>query len=263
MQKINSLSFAQMKNAEHVSFFTNVQVAIDKVGAAKAGLTEAQINAYKAAVLVEQDIVNHSTASIYTPEMKALDEERDRLFRIIRLKLQAVTLASPDDEVAQYAITVDKYILAKYGLEVCGAPYQEESALIRGFILDMNTRFPAEALEAMGVANELTALNTANESFADQYNERVTEKSGSTTETTRKARAATEELYHIIGLVLEFKANTDAASEVGQACDGLVAVINELIKDARLRLNIRLGKVTEEEDDDSPSISPVPFPSGK
>ena len=103
MQKINSLPFAQLKNAEHVSFFTNVQVAIEKVGATKAGLTEAQMKTYKDAVLVEQDIVNHSTGSIYTPEMKALDEERDRLYRLIRLKLQAVTLASPDDEVAQYA----------------------------------------------------------------------------------------------------------------------------------------------------------------
>ena len=264
MQKINSLPFAQLKNAEHVSFFTNVQVAIEKVGATKAGLTEAQMKTYKDAVLVEQDIVNHSTGSIYTPEMKALDEERDRLYRLIRLKLQAVTLASPDDEVAQYATTVDKYILTKYGLEVCGAPYQEESALIRGFLLDIKNLIPEEGIEAMGISSELAALTTANDSFADQYNERVTEKSGSTTEATRKARAATEELYHIIGLSLEYKANTDPGSEAGMACDGLVAVVNELIKDARLRLNMRLGKVTEEEDDDdNPSISPVPFPTGK
>ena len=265
MQKINSLPFAQLKNAEHVSFFTNVQVAIEKVGATKAGLTEAQMKTYKDAVLVEQDIVNHSTGSIYTPEMKALDEERDRLYRLIRLKLQAVTLASPDDEVAQYATTVDKYLLTKYGLEVCGAPYQEESALIRGFLLDVKNMIPEEGIEAMGISAELAALTTANDSFADQYNERVTEKSGSTTEATRKARAATEELYHIIGLSLEYKANTDPGSEAGAACDGLVAVVNELIKDARLRLNMRLGKVTEEEDeeDDNPSISPVPFPTGK
>ena len=247
MQKINSFSFAQLKNAEHVSFFTNVQVAIEKVGAEVAGIAKAQMDAYKAAVLVEQDIVNHSTGSVYTPEMKALDEERDRLFRLIRLKLQAVTLASAGSEIAQYATTVDKYILTKYGLEVATAPYQEESALIRGFILDVKNMFPEDALTTMGIASDLAALESANDSFADQYNERVTEKSGSTTEATRKARSETEELFHLIGLTLEYKANTDPASDMGVACDGLVAVINELIKDARLRLNMRLGKVINED----------------
>lgn len=248
MQKISTLSFAQLKNAEHVSFFTNVQVAIEKVGADKAGITEAQMKAYKDAVLVEQDIVNHSTGSIYTPELKALDDERGRLYRLIRLKLQAVTLALPSSEVAQYATSVDKYILTKYGLEVPSAPYQEESALIRGFILDMKNLFPDDVLGAMDVAADLASLGATNDNFADMYNERVTEKSGSTTEFTRKARTATEEIFHLIGLHLEYKANIDADSEAGAACESLVAVINELIKDARLRLNVRLGKVPNLDD---------------
>ncbi len=262
MQKINSLSFQQLKNAEHVSFFTNVGVAINKLTATAVGLTEAQMKQYTDAVNLEQDIVNHSTGSIYTPEMKALDDERDRLYRLIRLKLQAVTLASPSDDVAQYATTVDKYILTKYGLDVCGAPYQEESALIRGFILDIQNMIPEEGIAAMGIASELAALTTANEGFADQYNERVTEKSGSTTEYTKKLRGETEELYNLIALHVEFKANTDTTSE-GESCVTLLAVINELIKDAHYRLNQRLGKVSYEEegDDDNPVISPVPFPN--
>ena len=264
-KKINSLSFQQLKNAEHVSFFTNVGVAISKLTATAVGLTEAQMKQYNDAVALEQDIVNHSTGSIYTPEMKALDDERDRLYRLIRLKLQAVTLASPTEDVAQYATTVDKYILTKYGLEVCGAPYQEESALIGGFILDINNMIPEEGIEAMGITSDLAALTTANQGFADQYNERVTEKSGSTTEYTKKLRGETEALYNLIALHVEYKANMDT-TEVGTACGSLLAVINELVKDAHYRLNQRLGKVTiedDEEDDDNPSISPVPFPTGK
>ena len=266
MQKINSLSFQQLKNAEHVSFFTNVGVAISKLTPTALGLTEAQIMNYNAAVALEQDIVNHSTGSVYTPEMKALDDERDRLYRLIRLKLQAVTLASPTDDVAKYAVTVDKYILTKYGLEVCGAPYQEESALIRGFILDVQNMIPEEGIEAMGIYDQLEALKAANEGFADQYNERVTEKSGSTTEYTKKLRADTEALYELIALHVEFKANMDTTA-VGISCGSLLAVINELIKDAQLRLNQRLGKVSVEDSDsesgDNPIISPVPFPTGK
>ena len=247
MHKISTFSFGSLKNAEHVSFFANVALTIDKATSAALGIAESLYKQYKDALLVEQDIVNHSTGSIYTPEMHALDAERDRLYRLIRLKLQAVTLASVGSEIAQYATTVYKYILMKYGLEVATAPYQEESALIRGFILDVKNMFPEDALTTMGIASDLAALEAANDSFADQYNERVTEKSGSTTEATRKARTETEELFHLIGLTLEYKANTDPASDMGVACDGLVAVINELIKDARLRLNMRLGKVINED----------------
>ncbi len=255
MQKINSLSFQQLKNAEHVSFFTNVGVAISKLTAEAVGLTEAQVKQYNDAVALEQDIVNHSTGSIYTPEMKALDDERDRLYRLIRLKLQAVTLASSSSPVAQFATTVDKYILTKYGLDVATSPYQEESALIAGFILDLKNMIPENGIEAMGITEELAALEEANTGFADQYNERVTEKSGSTTEYTKKLRAETEALYGLIALHVEYKANTDTTS-VGSSCQSLLAVINELIKDAHYRLNMRLGRVVNE---DLPVASPVPL----
>ena len=245
-KKINSLSFQQLKNAEHVSFFTNVGVAINKLTATAVGLTEAQIKQYNDAVALEQDIVNHSTGSIYTPEMQALDAERDRLFRLIRLKLQAVTLASEGSEVAQYATTIDKYLLTKYGLDVATAPYQEESALISGFILDVKNMLPEDALTSIGIASELAALEAANTGFADQYNERVTEKSASTTEYTKKLRAETEELYNLIALHVEYKANSDTTS-VGEACTSLLGVFNELIKDAHMRLNMRLGRVPNDD----------------
>lgn len=264
MQVISSVPFSHLKNAEHVSFLTNVGIAIAKITPEAVGLTSALVKQYNDAVALEQDIVNHSNGSVYTPEMRALDDERDRLFKLIRLKLQTILLESADSELAQYSNTVEMLILKKYGLEVAAAPYQEESSLIRGFLLDVRNFLAEETIEALGITADLTALETANNNFADQYNERVTEKSTSISAYGKKVRADAEALYNLVGLHVEYMSNSDK-TEVGTACSQLLAVINQLIKDVQQRLNSRAGKVsdTEEEEEDTPNISPVPFPSGK
>ena len=247
MSVIDSVPFSHLKNAEHVAFLNNVCVAITKVTPEAIGLASELFKKFTDVVAVEQDIVNHSTGSVYTPEMQALDDERDRLFRLIRLKLQAVLLASSTSEVAQYATTIEQYILKKYGLEVAAAAYQEETSLIRGFILDLRNYFSEEAFVSFGIANELTELEAANDGFIDQYNERVTEKSVSETNFGRKTRAEAESVYKHVSLHVEYKAITDT-TEVGTACESLIAVFNELIKDVHHRLNTRLGRVPNSDD---------------
>ena len=244
MQTITTLSFAQLRNAEHVSFLTNVKVAIEKVGAESLGFTQAQVKAFADAIALEQDIVNRSMASVYTPEMKALDEERDRLFKVIRYKLQAAALAGSDSELAEHSGTIQTNILTKYGLDIATKAYQEESALLRGFVLDLNTRFTASVLKKMDIDEELASLDSTNEQFTSQYNERVTEKSGTENEYSQKLRAASEEQYGHVKLHLEFKANSEPATDAGMACVSMVGIVNQLIKDVKHNLALRLGKET-------------------
>ena len=263
MLEIKSLAFSKLKNAEHVSFFTNVGMTIDKFEATKLALPAAQVSAFKALVNVEQDIVNHTTASVFTQEMNRTDEERDRLYRLIRTKLQTARHSGKNSAIQDYVNIIETNILGKYGVEVPTAANQVESALIRGFILDVRTLLPEEALEMLSITSDLEELETNNEAFSNFYHERVTEKSGSTTEATLKARKETEELYNLIALHLKFKANTDT-TEVGQTCSAAINNLNVIIKDAQIALAVRMGKITDEdEEEDTPEISPVPFPNGK
>ena len=255
MLKISTISFGMLKNAEHVSLFANAKVAVDKIGITSLGITEAQYEPYLTALDVEQDIVNRSMASIYTPEMEAMDKERDRLFRLIRIKLQSVLLESAHSDSAKYATMIERYLLAKYGGDVCLLPYQEESAVIAGFILDVNKYLGDEGIEDINIERELASLESANTKFADQYNERVTEKAGTDADQTRKFRLDTEEQFRLLCLHLEFMANSDTTS-VGKCCASLVGIINEIINDAQHRLNVRLGK-TEETPDNSGVVPPV------
>ena len=245
MQSISTIPFAQLNNAEHVAFFSNVAVELDKKTAEALGLTTVQFLNFRKAVTAEQDIVNRSMASVYTADMEAMDAERDRIFRLIRLKLQACLYATPGTAVAELAESVEKNLLNKYGNSIAAQPYQEESALLRGFIYDVTNFFSENQIQTLGISGDLGDLQAANENFMDLYNQRAAERSLSTAELTKKLRTATEELYQLLALHLSFKANNEAGTEVGTACAESLAVVNQIVKDARQRLSQRQGKAPE------------------
>ena len=248
MLKISTFSFAQLKNAEHISLFTNVKNAIDKSTPTKLGLSEAQYGAYVNAVAAEQDIVNRSMSSVYTPEMKALDEDRDRLFKLIRLKLQSVIYASAKSPLKAYAPTIEKNLLSKYTNEITAYAYQEESAVLNGFVLDVHTFLTEDVIEAIGIDADLAELECANKGFADMYHERVVEKAGTDPEMAKQMRQATEEQFRLLACHLEYKANCDTTL-VGAASVAVIGIISQLVADAQLRLDIRLGRKADPEVD--------------
>ena len=250
MKKIPILTFAQLKNAEHVAFFNNVAIELEKKTSESLEIPVQNFVNFRAAVNAEQDIVNRSMASVYTADMEAMDIERDRLFHLIRLKLQACLYATKGSAVGDLSESVKKNLLNKYGTEVAGMAYQEESALLRGFILDVTNFFSEEQIKTLGISDDLSDLQAANENFMDFYNQRANERSLATAELTKKLRTDTEELYHLVALHLEYKANSDK-TEVGVACGESLAVIAQIVKDANKRLNQRLGH-TQSESPDTP-----------
>ena len=262
MLSITSLPFAQLKNAEHVSFFNNVVLAITKLGAEDLGLSGEQFNSFKSTVAQEQDIVLKAQGSMYTADMEALDKERDVIFRKIRLKLEAVCLESEKSPIAALVAPLQKYIMSKYNANLISLPYQEESAHLSGFDLDMRTHFTDEDLAAMGIADDMASLKVTNTRFSDMYNERATERSGGTSEMSKKLRAESEGLYGYIKLSLEFTANMNGETEKGEASANAIGVINEIVRDAHQRLNQRLGRGSSSSSDSElgGDVSPIPYP---
>ena len=273
---INSLPFLSLRNAEHVSFFNNTVVAITTLGAEDLGLSAAQFTEFKNAVNQEQDIVLKAQGSMYTADMEAADKERDALYGLIHHKLMAVAMYPENSAMATYKTALQKYILNKYNTDITSLAYQEESAHISGFDMDMHAQFSDDDLEAMGVSTDLLLLKSANERFAEMYNQRAVERSGSNAEETKRLREQSEALYARIKLYLEYTADSAPESDKGILCAKLIGVINEIVRDARKHLNMRLGKspVDEEESTDStPStdstanepelddnVSPIPYP---
>ncbi len=243
MQSINYLPFAQLRNAEHVAFFYNVQKTIERYGATDLGLTAESFTQYTAAVNAVQDIVLKTQGSKYTADIEAYDAERDRLFRLVRYKLQAIELASPDSSLAQYQTSIEKYILNKYSTDIIKLPYQEETAHLNGFMLDMKNLFTESDIETMGITTDLEVLKAANDTFTEVYLDRADERSGTTAEETKRLRQICEERYELIRLHIEYVANYEPESEKGALCNILLGVINELIRDARLHLEMHQGNI--------------------
>ena len=262
MLTINSLPFTQLRNAEHVAFFNNVVLALGKIGAEDLGLTAEKFTEFKNIVNAEQDIVLKAQGSMYTADMVALDEERDRLYGMIRLKMQAVCMASPESVLSAFKAPLEKYILNKYSTDIKTMAYQEESAHLAGFDLDVHARFSEDDLVLMGIDQDMVELKIANDKFSDMYNIRANERAGSTAELSKKLRGESEECYDLIRLHIEFTANTAPSTEKGTNCVTALGVINEIVRDARLHLNKRLGKTdgSEESGLDS-NVSPIPFPN--
>ncbi len=275
MLTINTLPFLSLRNAEHVSFFNNTVVAITTLGAEDLGLSTAQFTEFKKAVTEEQDIVLKAQGSMYTADMEAADKERDALYGLIHHKLMAVAMYPENSAMATYKTALQKYILNKYNTDIPSLAYQEESAHLSGFDMDMHAQFSDDDLEAMGVSTDLLLLKAANERFAEMYNQRAVERSGSNAEETKRLREQSEALYARIKLYLEYTADSAPESDKGILCAKLIGVINEIVRDARKHLNMRLGKspVDEEESTDStPStdsgnepglddnVSPIPYP---
>ena len=268
MQTINNLPFAQLRNAEHVAFFNNVLREFDKYGAEDLGITAEKFDKFTTAVATEQDIVLKAQGSMYTADMVDLDAQRDLLYRKIRLKLQAVTLSAPDNPGSTFILPLEKYILNKYSTDIVSLAYQEESAHLAGFILDMESRFTKDELKAMGVDQDLISLELANDTFADLYNQRASERACNTAELTKKLRTETEELYAILCLHIEYTANMAPQTEQGEVCGMVLGVINELVRDARQHLNQRKGKTESSDEEDfsasdklDDNVSPIPFPN--
>ena len=263
MLELTTLSFAQLRNAEHVAFFTNVRKVIDKFGTEGLGLDATQFTQFTTAVDEVQDIVLKTHASMYTADMESLDKDRDRIYRMVRYKLQAVTFASPDSLLASYKDPLEKYILGKYNADIVKLPYQEETAHLIGFIKDMRHYFTSDDIEAMAIGENLDELDQVNKTFIDVYLNRADERSLSTADHTKALRLTCEELYKLFCLHFLYVVSTQPDTEKGLACTNIIGVINELIRDARQHLNSRLGKggTDSAADDLGDDVSPIPYPT--
>lgn len=263
MFTLSTLSFSQLKNAEHVSYFNNVVMAMQKIGIEELGLTTEQFEQFKKAVDAEQDIVLRSQGSMYTADMEAIDGERDQLFRMIHHKLEAIRYVPEKSPLHPLKATLEKYILNKYDTDLVLLPYHEESAHLSGFDLDMHTHFTDEDLQAIGVAEDLPLLKVTNIRFSEMYNERATERSGTDLALSKILRGETESQYAFVKLYAEFTANSVPETEKGIACHNLIGVVNEILKDARQRLNQRQGHASGSDssaDDLGSDVSPIPYP---
>ena len=248
MFTINTFSISKLNNAEVTGFYINVQKAITTGDPTKLGLTEVLPN-FGSTLQKLIDQVYTTTGSEFTAAMLEADVKRDQTYKRIRLRLQMVEVAEDSAAIKAVKDVVKAHLLSKYTSKVPQLPYQEESAILRGFIFDLNDKLGEDGIAALGIADDMTALEDANNAFIAAYNSRATERAEGDTGLTVKLRQEMYALYQQVCFVTQYLANSTetANAEKATACQAFIAVLNVLLADAKKRYNQRTNNGTGEE----------------
>ena len=249
MFQINSnFSISRLNNPEITAFYINVQKAVNTATPERLGLSELlPVFSTKLQELIDRVYV--SQGSEFTAAMKAADDRRCLIFRRIRLRLQMVEVAEQNAALLACQEVVRTHLLSKYVANVTSRAYQERTSILKGFVLDLNEKLDEDAIEALGLANDIAALESANNEFIAAYAQRTAEKAEGNLGVTQRLRDEMFDIYLQLTCIVQYLANsTDTANaEKATACQGFIAHVNVLLSDAKKRLEQRLSNGDDSE----------------
>ena len=243
MFSINSnFSISRLNNAEITAFYINVQKAITTNDPSKLGVVGI-LPAFGSKLQELIDRVYVSQGSEFTAAMKAADDRRCLIFRRIRLRLQMVEVAEQNEALLAIQDVVRAHLLSKYVATVTSKAYQERTSILQGFILDLNEKLGDSGIATLGLAEDITALEDANNEFIAAYAQRTAEKAEGNMGVTLRLRDEMYDIYLQMIYTVQYLANStdEANAEKATACQAFIAHVNVLLSDAKKRLEQRLS----------------------
>ena len=249
MFSINSnFSITRLNNPEITAFFMNVQKAITTNDPSKLGVIGI-LPAFGSKLQELIDRVYVSQGSEFTAAMKAADDRRCLIFRRIRLRLQMVEVAEQNEALLAIQDVVRTHLLSKYVANVTSKAYQERSSILQGFLYDLGEKLGDSGIETLGLGDDMTALEDANNAFIAAYAQRTAEKATGNMGVTARLRDEMYDIYLQVICIVQYLANsTDPENaEKAEACQAFIAHVNVLLSDAKKRLEQRLSNGDTEE----------------
>ena len=243
MFSINSnFSISRLNNAEITAFYINLQKAITTNDPTKLGVVGI-LPAFGSKLQELIDRVYVSQGSEFTAAMKAADDRRCLIFRRIRLRLQMVEVAEQNEALLAIQDVVRTHLLSKYVATVTSKAYQERTSILQGFILDLNEKLGDSGIATLGLAEDITALEDANNEFIAAYAQRTAEKAEGNMGVTLRLRDEMYDIYLQMIYTVQYLANStdEANAEKATACQAFIAHVNVLLSDAKKRLEQRLS----------------------
>ena len=247
MFTINSFSISKLNNAEITAFFINVQRAMsnpENLGVSDVSTT------YDETLQKLIDQVYITAGSEFTAAMQSADFKRDQIYKRIRLRLQLVELADDNAPLSALRDTVKTHLLAKYGSSIPQLAYQEETAIVKGFLYDLGQKLTEDDMDTLGISADYAALEQANNAFITAYNSRSAARAEGDRGVTLKLRGEMIDLYQRICFSTQYLANSTLEENATKAaaCQTFVGVVNVLLEDAKRRYNQRIANGADAEE---------------
>jgi hypothetical protein len=263
---ITKAGFTEFPNAMHVELHTKIDDYIKQYGAEKLGLNAQAVQDYEASIEKEQNYVNHSYASIFTPEIVKARDVRDRYYRYVRQSIKVARLSQDSKRVAAYT-ALKTSLLDVYPPMGEMADGQNATAQIRGFVSDAQSDDNSSYIEALGLTEFVQKLYNANETFATKYLTRNTERAEAVPAEMKLTRTQSDSLYRTLAYTIQAQAlltSSDADQQkTFTKCAALAAEIGILLGDWQTRLRLsRKGYVVAPEAGSEEDVSGTDTTSG-
>lgn len=167
---INTTRFEQYRQGDTIQFLNNILEAIISPGTATTLKLLPQRTALGNVVDQLNTLWQPATGSELTPEIAALDKQRDSLFMGFKLTTEAWASHHylPDWRNAAYIIADN---IAGHGERIALMRYQQETATLNAIIHDLENEH-ADHVSTLGLEEWVSQLKAANQSFNEKYLQR-------------------------------------------------------------------------------------------
>lgn len=167
--QVEDIGLLRLTNAEFISFMERFMALLpledDEEGgrhAPKLGITAELVAEGKAFLTSMNDLTLQSQLKAETKPKKEIDRLRDRMLAYI---IERIDFSRDALDVAVAAAAEKLYLVAKPYRGVGRLAYNQETVVIKGFLLDMNKTENLEAVTALGIEKDLDTLQTYNDQF--------------------------------------------------------------------------------------------------
>lgn len=167
--QVENMTFLRLSNAEFISFMERFMALLpledDEEGgqhAPKLGITAELVAEGKAFLASMNDLTLKSQLKAETKPKKEIDRLRDRMLAYI---IERIDFSRDALDAAVAAAAEKLYLVAKPYRGAGRLAYNQETVVIKGFLLDMNKTENVEAVTALGIENDLDTLQTYNDQF--------------------------------------------------------------------------------------------------
>ena len=167
--QVENMTFLRLSNAEFISFMERFMALLpledDGEGgqhAPKLAITSELVAEGKAFLASMSDLTLKSQLKAETKPKKEIDRLRDRMLAYI---IERIDFSRDALDAAVAAAAEKLYLVAKPYRGAGRLAYNQETVVIKGFLLDMNKTENVEAVTALGIEKDLDTLQTYNDQF--------------------------------------------------------------------------------------------------
>lgn len=240
MKEILKANLNNARNAEHYQFHADVLSVFTEQMATEHKIENLRAD-YAALFQKENTAFIQNKAYEATKEIEAKDRERDELFLYVKQTIDS-NLYCP---VASKKAAAQKlqFVLKPYR-SANTKPFAENTAQVSNLVEDMQLPENAEYVTALGLAEAITQLKTANDAFNVVYMGRSGEKlTRASNEKMKSIRPKVDEAYRTLGSAInalyqvnELVTRAPAVSQsLGQAIDNINALVIQLQQTLSIR----------------------------